>query len=360
MEKPCIREDVKCQYAEAEKRVLDRIDEFSDRLGKRCILSYRAMNDNLQQKKIEPSNYENQETAAVAIQLNHLNYSRLSLEYLIVHQLWFRIDSFIYCINNGNHLSLALGSRSLIDHATSFTYLIDTTRHQLERLRGLTGHQSIKEILDCLSDTFWQVHHGLFRSKELEPAEQIRLNNLRKKYLETKIPPVEQWYSYLSGLLHPDFVNKLLVYGSDLKEAILNSPVESRRMYIKEILRIDVVMIAYLDMILDDLVTTMIPIAIYEQRRLLPETTLATFFVEPLFRHTGDGKTRETAIFFTGNLSHMQSIEMQYRYMRYHRLMSTMQSMEKTDQCFMYDIQTTQDGDLWFKVPNPDLLHPWK
>lgn len=68
--------------------------------------------------------------------------------------------------------------------------------------------------------------------------------------------------------------------------------------------------------------------------------------------YIGDGKSQETAIFFTNARSHLQHILSQQEFIREKGIVGLRRSVQGDDRYF-YDVWQTQEGEVWFKVP-PD------
>jgi broad specificity phosphatase PhoE len=73
-------------------------------------------------------------------------------------------------------------------------------------------------------------------------------------------------------------------------------------------------------------------------------------------RHTGDGKSQQTAIFFTDAKSHMAHLALQYQFIRENGIeVVGLRYNSGGDGQHIYDVWPTREGGLWFKVPfDPD------
>lgn len=83
-------------------------------------------------------------------------------------------------------------------------------------------------------------------------------------------------------------------------------------------------------------------------RKVMTEETL--MHSKKVLNYTGDGKSKETAIFFTNATTEAEHISMQYEFMHQRGIESKMQSLAYTDEHYIYDAHETSEGKLWFKV----------
>ena len=88
----------------------------------------------------------------------------------------------------------------------------------------------------------------------------------------------------------------------------------------------------------------------YLQRVLHPEIDLSTLFKEPPFEYIGDGKSKETAIFFTKAKTRADHIILQHKFLR-QKGIEEKYIFTQIDEGNAYDIYKTPKGDIWFKIP---------
>jgi len=70
-------------------------------------------------------------------------------------------------------------------------------------------------------------------------------------------------------------------------------------------------------------------------------------------QHSGDGKTKESAIYFTNANTFVDHIEMQQLYLKQRNIeTNTTRNIGEVNDKYMYDVYETKKGNLWFKVPN--------
>jgi hypothetical protein len=70
---------------------------------------------------------------------------------------------------------------------------------------------------------------------------------------------------------------------------------------------------------------------------------------------TGDGKTKETAIFFSKARTHREAIEAFYKYIEDEGLEMHGRQQAGIENGFLFDIVSTSDGPLWVKYKVPGI-----
>lgn len=67
----------------------------------------------------------------------------------------------------------------------------------------------------------------------------------------------------------------------------------------------------------------------------------------------GNGNSKENAIYFTNAMTFSDYIEMQQEYMKQNNLkVNGVKSSGSVKDEYIYDIYETENGSVWFKVPN--------
>lgn len=70
-------------------------------------------------------------------------------------------------------------------------------------------------------------------------------------------------------------------------------------------------------------------------------------------RYSGNGTSKDNAIFFTSANSFVDHIEMQSAFIKQNNIEATnIRSVGEVSDKYMYDIYETSKGHLWFRVPN--------
>lgn len=345
-----IREEIKQKYRT--KKTFELIEKFLEKQSELSLIKKISFEKEIKQKTAEILSKE-REIGKIAINLCKLKNQYLFLYRIIETKLTYLIKSIIYGLNDDNHLLLAFCSRSLIEHAASICYLIERTEKILEKTKGCNTYKKIDKNIKQLFDVYKKIFYGtkFFKDKGEGLIDAIDVGTLRRDYLAKEIENINDAYSYLCDFVHPNFGSNILVSSGDLGEGIVDPPIEEKKEIIENILRITGNIIEYLDYKVCDFASLGIMIDSYLQKALHPTTTLATLFVEPFLEYIGDGKSKETALFFTTATTKAEHIAMEYEFMRQQGIESTMQHIGGMEDDHIYDVHETNKGKLWFKVP---------
>ena len=332
------------------KETFELIEKFLEKQSQLSLIKRISFEKELREKTAEILTKE-RELGIIAVGLCRLKNQYLFLNRIIETKLTYLVRSMIFGLNDDNHLLLALCSRSLIEHAASLSYLIEWTNRILERTKGTMEYKSINKNLEELYTIYRKIFYGTRFFKNEGLIEATNVLTLVDKYLSPEIKDVRKYYDYLSDFVHPNFGSNVLVSSGELGEGIVDPSIEEKKEIIENILQITGVIIKYVDYKVLDFASLGILIDNYLQKALHPDTTLSTLFVEPLLEYMGDGKSKETAIFFINVTTKAEHIMMQYEFMRKQGIKSTMQLIGGIEGDYIYDVHETQKGKLWFKVP---------
>ena len=127
-----IKEEVKQKYRT--KETFDLIENFLEKQSQISLIKKISFEKELKEKTKDIFAKE-RELSIIAISLCRLKNQYLFLNRVIETKLVYLMQSMIFGLNNGNHLLLALSSRSLIEHVASLAYLIERMRKILEKRR---------------------------------------------------------------------------------------------------------------------------------------------------------------------------------------------------------------------------------
>ena len=343
-----IREEIKKKYKT--KETFELIEKFLEKQSQLSLIKQISFEKELEEKTKDILAKE-RELGIIAVSLCRLKNQYLFLYRIIKTKLTYLMRSMIWALNNDNHLLLALCSRSLIEHIASLSYLIEWTNKILEKIKGNTEYKSINENLEELYTIYRKIFYGTRFFKNEGLVEAMNVLTLVDKYLSSEVKDVRKWYDYLSDFVHPNFGSNVLVSSGDLGEGIIDPSIEEKKEIIENILQITGIMIKYLNYKVWHFGALGMMIDNYFQKAIHPEITLATLFREASLDYIGDGKSKETAIFFTNAKTHVDHIKMQYYFMQQNGIESRMKRIGAIEDNYVYDVHETTKGELWFKVP---------
>ncbi|RLD17241.1 MAG: hypothetical protein DRI36_04350, partial [Caldiserica bacterium] len=286
---------------------------------------------------------------AIYVELCILKNQYVFIWLIIKTKIKYLMDTLIYSLNNDNHLILALISRSLIEHAASLSYLLKWTQSKLEELSGLEDYEDINKIIENLCEVYKKIFYGTRFFKKEGLVEAVNVLTLID-YLSKEIKDIRKYYDYLSDFVHPNFGSNVLVISGELGEGVVGPSIEEKKEIVEGILQIVGGVIEYLRYKIFDFTRLGLMINNYLQRVLHPEIDLSTLFKEPPFEYIGDGKSKETAIFFTKAKTRADHIILQHKFLR-QKGIEEKYIFTQIDEGNAYDIYKTPKGDIWFKIP---------
>ena len=344
-----IKEEIKRKYRT--KEAFELIEKFLEEQSKHSLIKRISYEKELKEKT-KNVHIKEKELGVIAVKLCVLKNQYLFLYRIIETKLIYLVRSIIFGLNNSNHLLLALCSRSLIEHCAALSYLIERTDKILKRTKGITEYKTINKNLEELYNVYRKIFYGTRFFKNEGLVDAVNVLTQIDSYLSSEIKNVRKYYDYLSDFVHPNFGSNVLVSSGGLGEGIIDPPIEEKKEIIENILQITSIIIKYLSYKVLDFASLGIRIDNYLQKALHTTTTLTTLFVELPPEYVGDGKSKETAIFFTNATTKAEHIRMQYEYMRQQGVESIMRYIFVDDkEDYLYDVHETKKGKLWFKVP---------
>ena len=87
----------------------------------------------------------------------------------------------------------------------------------------------------------------------------------------------------------------------------------------------------------------------------LRDESISSVFRERAIIHSGDGLSKETAIFFKKARTYFEAMEMLYRYLDRRSLSRIGQYVVEGDERYVFDVISTAAGELWFKLPKAEF-----
>lgn len=221
-----IKEEVKQKYRT--KETFDLIENFLEKQSQLSLIKKISFEKELKEKTKDIFAKE-RELGIIAISFCRLKNQYLFLNRVIETKLVYLMQSMIFGLNNGNHLLLALSSRSLIEHVASLAYLIERTRKILEKTKGCTEYKSINENLKKLYTIYRKIFYGTRFFKNERLVEAMNVLTLIDKYLSSEIRDIRKYYDYLSDFAHPNFGSNVLVSSGALGGGIIDPSIEEKK-----------------------------------------------------------------------------------------------------------------------------------
>jgi hypothetical protein len=256
-----------------------------------------------------------------------------------------------WAIEAGNATVQMTLVRSLLEHTAALSF-------QTEELAGLNDDLS-RQADSCKLRQAIERHQKTVRNIYFNQSytgcggttqkPDFHVNDYRK-VLQNDYPEEERTYDRLCQFVHPNYGSNYLVSSGELGRGLLDRDyseyepdIEFANTCTRKCLelahRYETEASTYL-LFLD----SRIEIAGKSGKRPM------TIFSEKGLSHEGDGRAKESAIFFNKARSHVEAIEMTRRFLRSENRIFKMSIVEGIEGGFLYERIETDLGDLWFRT----------
>ena len=253
-------------------------------------------------------------------------------------------------IKGQNPLALASTTRALVEHLAALLFQMEKAEKLLDRLKGQNSKQKIDRLLLEAEKTIKRCYFGISPKVKAVEVKQFHV----EEFLETfasRVTDIREVYDCLCEYVHPNYGSNLLVSTGQLGGGRLAPPIEVHAEIIKRICHYCVLFMSELDKIVWDYAQIFARFSKLVEIALQPQTTLGSLFAERGLKTIGDGKSRETAIYFPRARNAMEAVEMIYRYLREQDMeMVGPKQIGAIEGGFIYDVFPTDKGQLWFKT----------
>jgi hypothetical protein len=252
-----------------------------------------------------------------------------------------------WAITAGNPMVQISLTRSLLEHTAALAF-------QLEKLAGLEEDLSKQDYLTKLQDavrrhqsTVEKLYFG-DRSPDRGTTKQKHFHvNDYRKVLRKDYPDEEQVYDALCDFVHPNFGSNSLVSSGTLGKGSLDRPYGE---YEAEIKFASTCTRRCLQLA-DEYETYGSALLIKFDSRIEiagnPSERPSAVFSQKGLAHTGDGKTKDTAVCFVKARTHQEAIEMFYRFLASQNMTLRSRAIAVVEGGFLFEEVQTDKGVLW-------------
>jgi hypothetical protein len=251
-----------------------------------------------------------------------------------------------------NPLSIANTTRALLEHLAALNFLVTRARRLLDGLQGQGSKPKADEHFDRTDKVFQRCYYG--HSPKAQGTD-LKAYHIESDYLEgfrTKYPRIVEVYAFLCEYVHPNHGSNVLVSAGTLGVGLLRPPISTHADALTRICACAIGCVHSARELFYEFGAAISLFQKYLELAQQPGIRFKTLFSVRSTVAQGDGRTKETAIFFPGARTHIEGLEMIYRYLEEKRLKVGPQQLGGIDERFVYDIIETQAGPLWFKIPS--------
>lgn len=342
------------QVFETIERFIEKEDEIKRIFGQETISFDLEVNRKANQiKSVE------RENGLLAIELIRVKNQYLYCFRTIVTKLKYLSSANIYALNHNNFLVLASNCRNIIEQIAALVYQIRKGNECIDSLQKVTNTTEVRKAITDYQDTLNKVFYGTRFFKQDGLVDAINVLTLIDKYLTKELGEVRRFYDFLSDFVHPNFGSNILVTSGVLAAGVVDPPYEEKKEIVKQVLNGTQTLYTFLDEKIINFSKIGIQLEDYLAKVLNRDLTFGQIFSNNDISFTGDGKSKETAIFFLKAITHMDYVKFQYEFIA--KNLQTKgddilgQSIGDIDSDFVYDIISTTKGNVWFKTPKKKL-----
>ena len=287
-----------------------------------------------------------QEIAVILVQLRDNFRFLYSISKLKNKELVATMGS---ALEHEQYLVYSLNLRALLEHSASQLFLSKKFSKTFEQLIGQGNKTKISSKLEKLNTFNSKLYYGtrFFKDEGLENAINV-MTMLQE--LDNDFSHAMRAYEFLSDFCHPNFGSNILFSKGCLESHGGPTEVQLNRLahkllsitlYILHLKRSTSYYFGTIGLNIENVIF----------RATHDRTNLANLFVTDSQNFTGDGKTKDTAIYFYKARSKHDHIKMQYEYLSNQGIKSERKYLSDSDEVFLYDKHETQKGYIWFKSP---------
>ena len=262
-------------------------------------------------------------------------------------------EIILFAIETQNAIALAQGARSLIEHVAVHAEITRALEQFESQIKGQTEGAKIHDAISKAEVFLARCYFGKSPKIEVEQSKKALHIQDCIKTLDREASDFSDWYNFLCEFVHPNHGSNSLVSSVDLGNQInsiltdLNRP-ETQRMaeIVKSALLVGEqiairghAFIAYLGE--------------YEDRFKQPKSKISNIFAERKIKPIGDGKTKETALYFEGSRDEKETRELCHQYFENRKIQVLRRQLAAIEGDFAFDLYETTQGQIWQRIVIP-------
>ncbi|MGB2401506.1 MAG: hypothetical protein ACPH7H_06890 [Porticoccaceae bacterium] len=267
----------------------------------------------------------------------------------IIHNAWFLdevLDMKISLINESikssitefNPLGLVNNGRSLFEHIYMKEYLNSYVCDLYEKLEGLQSKIKIEQAIEKCDRSIKKMFTG-----------KVHVNDCLKAF-DKKFNGASAMYDELSNYLHPNYESYKFLTNGELGSGSIG-------ITSKENIEHMITICNRIVFHLESFSQSSIEMSLAALSSLLHNFSSDYSKISNIFvvfgAFRGDGKSRDTALFFYKSRSHSESIRASLKYLEKRKIEVFDREIVDFDKGYMFEKYTTKNGDLWVMHKNP-------
>lgn len=267
-------------------------------------------------------------------------------------------DLLLYSISAQNAVALAQGSRSLVEHVAVQVAIDHTLQQTLDQLKGQTEGEKIHQILQKAEVFFHRCYAGRSPKIEKDKAKQALHVNDCLALLDAQVNGASDAYDFLCEFVHPNHGSNTLVSTADLTLQVESVATDMTRPEVQRMLEFVLTTLDVCESCDLSLHSKIALLGIYTARFKEKAAKVSNIFSVRKLTPTGDGKTKETAIFFSGARDILEHREQWQRYVSNRRITIHSRRSAAGEGNSVYDLYESSVGQLWHRIDYPEWDSP--
>lgn len=258
-----------------------------------------------------------------------------------------------YSIDSQNAIALAQGSRSLVEHVAVQAEIALALDQFSQKIKGQTDGSKIHDVISKAEDFVNRCYFGKSPKIAHNKTEQALHVSDCIDTLESDLPGITKAYNFLCEFVHPNHGSNSLVSTSDITEQITSITCDLSRPEVQRMAEIALTTLGSSEIVESRGHAAIALLGFYTQRFKQQSSKISNIFAERKIKPVGDGRSKETALFFPDARDAKESVELWAQYLERRKIKVTDRRLAAMEGNSAYDLYETTQGQLWHRIDYP-------
>jgi len=261
-------------------------------------------------------------------------------------------EALLHAIKAKNPLSLANNARALVEHIASISGIGSELNILINSLDGQQSEKAIQKAIERTKNYLNRAYFGTsIKNKTNNKNKSLHINDSLEK-LSKEISNINEIYDFLCEYVHPNFGSNLLVSTGTLANGKLNPQEDFHRETLDKLRRICSYCMIYLKDETPGHLSSPLRILSLIDLCFIKGAKIQNVFSAKKATPLGDGKSKETALFFPKARAPQEAIKLTYEFFDANGYNLTgRKEVGGIENGFIYDVHSTNKGKVWVKIP---------
>jgi hypothetical protein len=270
-------------------------------------------------------------------------------------KLDYLAEALIHAIEARNPLALANNARSLVEHLAALVAIVKELERLEKNLRGQGNEEAMNEAMGRAERFIHRAYYGKSPKLTDDENQQAFHVNDYLEALKQEVADIEEVYDFLCEYVHPNHGSNLLVSTGALGSGRLNPPEEYHRETLDRLRRYCSHCMLFLKQRGIEYASVFMRLHDLLELCFIQGAKITNVFSVKASNPEGDGKSRETAFFFSKARTATEAINLSYRFLEKEGYEVQRRENRGVADGFVYDVYSTDKGTVWFKIPTVKL-----